>query len=425
MNAKPQSQKVLVIGIDWADQEHVCCLVSSAADDDGVVETIEHEPKAIAQWVDGLKDRFPEHRVLVALEQSRGAVIAALAEYRELELYPINPRQLSSYRDSIFPSGTKNDPGDARLLAEFLQHHQNKLSRWQPDTVETRRIAGLCELRRKLVDARKSLVLQLTSSLKVYFPLARKLTSRVLYHTLVLDLLRRWPTLGRLKRARPDTLRTFLHEHDLRNQTQQTKFIDDVRAAVPLTTDQALIEPQAKYVQALVAQIRDLNRSIAEFEKELQKATAVHPDQAIFRALPGAGDALVPRLIAAFGSDRNAYEDAKNMQCKSGIAPVTRQSGNSRLVLKRKACPKFLRQTFHEFAGHASKHSRWAKAFYEMKRDGGFKHNAAVRALAYKWIRIIYRLWNTNTLYDEPQYIQQLISKNSPVVKFLQNRESA
>jgi hypothetical protein len=94
MNTKPQSQNILFIGLDWADQEHVCCLNSSAADTE-IVETIQHDPEEIAQWVSGLKKRFPGHRLLVALEQSRGAVIWALAEHQELELFPINPRQLS------------------------------------------------------------------------------------------------------------------------------------------------------------------------------------------------------------------------------------------------------------------------------------------------------------------------------------------
>ncbi len=93
-------------------------------------------------------------------------------------------------------------------------------------------------------------------------------------------------------------------------------------------------------------------------------------------------------------------------------------------MLKRRGCPKFLRQTFHEFADHARKWSRWARAYYTMKRDAGFKHNAAVRALAYKWIRIIYHLWSTNTLYDEAYYIEQLTRRNSPVINFLQNGDS-
>ena len=136
-----------------------------------------------------------------------------------------------------------------------------------------------------------------------------------------------------------------------------------------------------------------LNKAIEEFDQHLQDlVVARHPDQALFRSLPGAGDALVPRLIAAFGSDRDRYQTATQAQCYSGIAPITRQSGKSRHVNKRLACPKFLRQTFHEFADHARKWSRWAKAYYTMKRAQGAAHHAAVRALAYKWIRIIYRM---------------------------------
>lgn len=423
MNAKPQSQNVLFVGIDWADQEHVCCLVSSKTGG-SLVETLEHEPQAIAEWVAGLNERFPGHRVLIALEQSRGAVMAALSGYDELELYPINPRQLSSYRDAVFPSGAKDDPGDARLLAEFLEHHHQQLRAWQPDTLETRRIAELSELRRKLVEERKRVVMQLASSLKLYFPLVLKLSGRTLYSDLVLDLLRRWPTLKQLKRVHPKTLRTFLAEHGLRNDDRQTAFIDTARSAVPLTKDKALIDPRAKYVQVLAGQIKGLNRAIAEFDEELQQAVAVHPDQAVFRSLPGAGDALVPRLIAAFGSDRDRYDSAEQIQCYSGIAPVTRSSGKSRSVSKRIACPKFLRQTFHEFADHARKWSGWAKAFYEMKRAAGFQHHAAVRALAYKWIRIIFRLWKTNTTYSETTYVQQLKSKNSPAIMFLPTGES-
>jgi transposase len=423
MNTKPQSQNILFIGLDWADQEHVCCLNSSAADTE-IVETIRHDPEEIAKWVSGLKKRFPGHRLLVALEQSRGAVISALAEHQELELFPINPRQLSSYRDSLFPSGAKSDPGDARLLADFLQQHQHKLRPWQPDAVETRRIAGLCELRRKLVEDRKRLVFQLKNSLKMYFPIVLKLGSRELYNKLYVDLLRRWPTLKQLQRAKPQTLRTFLKEHGVRNNEQQTKFIETARAAVPLTTDAATIEPRALYVQTLVGQIRGLNQAIGEFDEQLQQAVAIHPDESLFRALPGAGDALVPRLIAAFGSDRSRYRSAEELQCYSGIAPVSRKSGNSWRVLKRKGCPKFLRQTFHEFADQARKWSRWAKAYYRMKREAGFKHNAAVRALAFKWIRIIHHLWSTNTKYDEPYYIEQLTRRNSPIIQFLKNAES-
>ena len=124
-----------------------------------------------------------------------------------------------------------------------------------------------------------------------------------------------------------------------------------------------------------------------------------HPDADIFRAFPGAGDAMAPRLLAALGSDRQRLSDAQQVQQISGIAPVTRQSGKSRIVQRRWAASRFLRQTFHEFAAHSIKQSTWAKAYYDMMRARGNKHQAAVRALAFKWIRIIYRCWQNRTPY--------------------------
>lgn len=422
MNATEQSpQNVLIVGWDWGEEQHALWLISPTGTS---AQTLPHEPEAILEWAESLPQRFPGLRVLIALEQSRGPVIAALCGCEGLELYPLNPRQLASYRDSVSPSGAKDDPGDARLLAEFLQHRRGQLRRWQPDAAETRRLGELSTLRRTLVEERKRLALQLTSSLKQYFPLILKLAGRGLCSDRNLDLLRRWPTLAELKRVHPRTLRAFLAEHGLRNADQQTEFIDAVRAAVPLTRDKALIEPRARYVQFLAAQIQHAQQAIAGFDDELRQVVAAHPDEPLFRSLPGAGDALVPRLIVAFGSDRNRYQAAEDVQCYSGIAPVTIRSGKSQRIAKRTACPKFLRQTFHEFADHARKWSRWSKAFYRMKRQAGFKHHAAVRALAFKWIRILFRLWQSRTTYSETDYIQRLRTHNSPVIHFLETAET-
>ncbi len=65
----------------------------------------------------------------------------------------------------------------------------------------------------------------------------------------------------------------------------------------------------------LAGQIQDLSNTIEQLEEEIATAVAAHPDDKIFRALPGAGDALGPRLIAAFGSDRDRYDSAEEIQC--------------------------------------------------------------------------------------------------------------
>jgi transposase len=119
-------------------------------------------------------------------------------------------------------------------------------------------------------------------------------------------------------------------------------------------------------------------------------------------------------------TDRQRFRSAAEVQCYVGIAPVTSSSGKSRWVHLRWSCPKFLRQTFHEYAACSLRKSLWAKAYYRHLREKGYGHHAAVRALAFKWIRIVFRCWKDGQLYDEATYLQSLQRKNSPVVATLE-----
>lgn len=411
------ARPVVSIGIDWADQQHLVHLIEPGGRTSS--RTLDQDPDEIAQWIGELRQRFPGCTLAIALEQSRGALMHALLGLDGIELYPINPKQLARYREALDPSGGKTDPRDAELIARFLLHHRDQLRVWRPDTPETRRLGFLAEFRRRLVDERKSETLRLGSLLKLYFPLIIQLFGRNLHGELVLDLLGRWSTLKELQRVHPKTLRAFFAEHAIRQEQKQTELIETIRAATPLTQDAAVIDPHALYVQSLARQLVELNRTIDQFDEQLSQAVAQHDDAPIFRSLPGAGDALVPRLIAAFGSDRTRYDSAADLQTQSGIAPITKRSGKSCVIVRRHACPKFLRQTFHEFANCARQWSSWSAAFYAMKRAAGMRHHAAIRALAFKWIRILFRLWKTRTTYSEKDYLQHLKQKNSPVIKFL------
>ena len=112
--------------------------------------------------------------------------------------------------------------------------------------------------------------------------------------------------------------------------------------------------------------------------------------------------------------------DAASLQAASGIAPVTTQSGRQRFVNARWACTKFMKQTFHEFAGLSITRSRWAKAFYEQQRSRGKSAQMSRRDLAYKWQRIIYRLWQTGETYDDQRYIDRLKATSSPLYKLIE-----
>jgi hypothetical protein len=264
-----------------------------------------------------------------------------------------------------------------------------------------------------MVDEKTRQSNRLTAYLKLYFPQILHWFDDVTT-PLVGDLLERWPTLEQLQRAHPGTLRRFFHEHNCRSEELIQERIDGVYQAIPATKDQAVLEAGVMTARALTALLAALRSHIAAFDKRIAELVLAHPDGALFATLPGAGPVLVPRLIVAFGTRRDRYGNAEEMQNYSGISPVMKASGKTARVCFRLACPKFLRQTFHEFAGHSIGQSEWAKAYYEhLRNDEKKTHHAAVRSLAYKWIRIIFRCWKDGKPYDEQVYQKSLRRRGS------------
>ncbi len=134
---------------------------------------------------------------------------------------------------------------------------------------------------------------------------------------------------------------------------------------MPLTKDEGVIMPNAALVKALVLQLRAANQGVRDLESAIAELVAQHEDYELFSTLPGAGPAYAPRLLAAFGEDRERFEHAGDVQCSTGIAPVLKRSGDSAIVQMRYRCDRFLKQTFVEWAGHTIPKSFWARAFYD------------------------------------------------------------
>ena len=181
-----------------------------------------------------------------------------------------------------------------------------------------------------------------------------------------------------------------------------------------------MINTSVLMVQTIVDQLCPLFSSIRSLDAEIEKIFRKHPDFEIFKSFPGAGPALAPRLQTAMGSNRDRFESPEEVQKYSGIAPVTERSGKTKWVHQRYACSTFIRQSFHEFAGHSVGQCKWARAYYFMQRDRGKKHHAAVRALAYKWIRIIFRCWKDRVPYDDAKYMESLRRKGASCLAFLE-----
>ena len=329
------------VGLDWGDQQHAVCL---AAGGQRIATDLAHQADDIDAWAAGLRSRFGGRPIAVCLEQSRGALVYALLKYEFLVLFPINPKQLASYRDAFVPCGPKDDPTDAELLCMFVELHHARLRVWRPDD-ERSRVAD--------------------------------------------------------------------------DQSEDSR-ITLIRSSSALVTDQAVIVTHRLDVLHTVQLIIQHTETVDEYDRVIASHMAQHCDAALFQSFPAAGPGLAPRLAAAFGTDRERFSSAQEVQQFSGVAPVLKRSGKTCSVLRRLARPKFLHQTFHEYADHSRKKSAWAAAYYRMLKARGMGHHCALRSLAFKWQRVMYRCWKTRTLYDEARHLQQLRRRNSPLLAYLQ-----
>lgn len=401
-----QTEFAALVAIDWADQKHAWALQVPGSSD-RETGTVDHIPEAVDVWAAELRLRFGGQPIAVALEQSRGPLVFALAKYEHLVIFPVHPTMLVNYRKSFRPSGAKDDPSDAQLLLDILMLHRDKLRRLNPDTPETRTLQFLVEERRKLVHEKTRYSNRITAHLKMYFPQAVDWFDEI-GSKIAADFLERWPSLEKLQRAKPSTIARFFIDHNSRDRDRIAERLEQIRKAIPATTDAAVLTSCSTAIVAWAALLKQVLAAIATYDENIDTLARAHPDYALMNSFPGAGSALTPRLIAAMGSQRERYQTAHEVQCYSGIAPVVASSGQQCWVHWRWACPKFLRQTFHEWALHSIAYSHWAREYYEQQRAKGKRRNTAIRSLAFKWIRILFRCWKDRKPYDEAVYQRAL-----------------
>jgi transposase len=399
------------VGIDWGSRSHAVCVWTPTHGHEA--STLPHSPEELKAWALGLQKKFPTQDIYVAWEGNRGPLLFALESFPWLKLHPVNPRASGAYRTALFPSGSKSDLTDARLICDFLRNHLDQIRPHTPLDVKSLRLSSLVQARRTFVDDRTRLANRLRALLKGHFPQVLDWFP-TLTSSLLAEFLLRWPSLDQLKRSRKSTILNWLYAHHVRKGGLLTKMPDEVATAEPLHEQDVLLSVNARMIKGICTQLKNLNQTIADFDKEIAKAANEHPDVSLFRDLPGAGPQLQPRLLAAFGTQRDRYPTAGVLQQLAGIAPVKEESGSSCWIHYRWSANKFLRQTFHEFALHSIVKSSWARAYYDAAIARGKSHHAAVRALAFKWIRILHKCWLTHTPYNEEAYLIHLAKKGSP-----------
>jgi transposase len=404
------------VGVDWSDEKHdyvVECRSGERAR--GVFSST---PEAVHAWAAELRVAHPEGTIVVFLEQSRGALLYALSIYEYLVLVPINPRAISAYRESLYLSGAKDDPVDAELILRFGVDHLDRLRAWRADDAITRELRLNVEMRRELVDRRTALSQVLTDALKQYFPqilcwFGGALTSAAR------AFLKQWPTPEKARRAKADSIRELLGRRTRKSPEKIEVLLEQIRSAVSLTTDSAIIAAMSMRAVALVRIIEQIDHEVRTFDQVVAQHWRDHPDRELFESFPGAGPVLAPRLAVAFGTQRDRYADAAEMQNYSGTSPVMNRSGKHATVQARWSRPTFLHQTFHEFAGASIPHSPWARTYYRQQRAAGAGHHQALRALAFRWIRVIFACWQNRTSYAEQTYQAALKRRGSPLAALL------
>lgn len=403
---EPAVKLAAFIGLDRSDRRLDICLQTT--DGRSAHSTIDSSPESVQAWIGEVHARFAGAPVALCLEQPAAALLHQLMRHTFIHVYAINPVTLSRFREAFTTSRAKCDASDAAYLMELARDHREKLTLWRADDAPTRAVCSLVEARRKAVDMRTQLSNRLKAHLKSYFPQALELAGDELHTTLACDFLAKWPSLPELKRSRLNTVKSFYTSHNSRRRETIEKRLKLIQSAVSVCGDEYSLLSSKLTTQMLAGQLAQLTLAIVRFDGEIEKALSTHEDAFIFQSLPGAGAVHSARLLAAFGSDRARFQDAAAMQNFSGIAPVIKSSGQVHLVQRRYACPRFLHQSFLEYSSQSIMHCTWAKAFYSSQRKKGKGHFAAVRALAFKWIRILFRCWQDKRAYDDARYLTAL-----------------
>ncbi|MBC7338767.1 MAG: IS110 family transposase [Firmicutes bacterium] len=389
---------MLYVGIDWAEKAHRVCI----RDDERIHAEIEVPNSAVgaADLLAKIAAIEPDKRnVLFAIEANHGPFIDAILD-AGYTIYPLNPKAVERYRDRFRLARAKTDWIDARVLADILRTDRQAHQPLKPDSEETTMLRLLTRDCAELEKTQTMLRNQLRSALLCYFPLATELFSDLASPT-ALAFLKAYPTHQEARRATPEALEALLRAQRYPRAAKKARELYQALQQAPFAVRPAMSAAKQMLVATLVAQLEVLNAQISSYRKEIDALMQEHPDSAIFTSLPGAGTRLAARMLGELGDDRNRYPGVRVAQARAGTAPVTRQSGKSRVVVFRRACVKPFRETMQLFAFCSTRWCSWARDYYLQKRAAGKKHSEAIRALANVWLKIIFAMWKNRTPYDE------------------------
>ena len=402
-------------GFDWAKDHHDVVIVNASGQIVAEFQ-IEHTAAGWQRWREQVAAFGPG--LAACVETSQGIVVEHLLE-SGVTVYPIAPASAKAYRQRKVPSGNKTDRVDGWSLADALRvdgHGWKALAKEDPLIAELRL---LCRDEVALIEERTGLINQLQSALQEYY-----LAALEAFEDWTLPsawaFVESFPTPHVLQKAGKRRWEKFLHSHKLaRPQTYQRRMEIFARAHEFISGD-PLTRTKSRLALARVRMLRVLETQLEAYRAEIQKLFAHHPDHHLFGSLPGAGPKIAPRLLGEIGSDRSRFEEPCGLQCLAGTAPVSYQSGQIHKVYLRRHCNKALRHTVHLWANLSRQSCSWASIYYEQLRARGKSHACALRCLGQRWLKILWKMWQSRTAYDPELHTANQLKHGSWVLK-LQN----
>jgi transposase len=394
-------------GFDWAKDHHHVVVVNQQGK---IVEELmfEHSADGWAKWKELVK-KYPH--LAVAIETNQGAAIEQLLESGAC-VYPVNPKSAERYRDRKAPSGTKTDYLDGWSMGDALRVDGHGWRALKPLDPLVQELRMLCRDEVELIGKRTELVNQLQAALHEYYPAALQAFddwTRIPSWSFV----QQFPTPQTLRQAGRRKWEKFLHVHRLYRSELNEKRLEIFAKAHEFCGPAPVTRAKSRLALTLVKLLQALENQLEDYRKEIRRLFNEHPDHELFGSLPGAGEKLAPRLLSELGSDRTLFENAQALQCYVGTAPVSFQSGQTRQVYARYMCNKSFRHAVHLWSDLSRKFSPWSQTYYQEMRQRGKSHASALRSLGQRWLKILWKMWQTKTCYSAELHMANQLKHGS------------
>jgi len=352
---------------------------------------------------------------LVGLETAHNIFIDYLWSQGYVHLYVLPPSLVKANQSRFRQSGAKDDPADARLIAEILRTDRGRLQPWKPDALLTRQMQADLSLILHLNRQAIRLSNRLRSVLLRYYPAVLKVFKSGLTTQIAPEFVRAYPSPQAAKELSLDKFIAFGRKHHYPKPGLLPHCFARLQADYPQASPDSVLIYQEQAVQ-LADLLLHTTHQKRKTQARLLARYRQHPNYAIFHSLPGTGKFIGPALLAKFGDDPQRFPKAASVQALAGTSPVTEQSGKYKIVRFRRACDKEWRYISQEWAMALVTKTQHplAVAYFQKIRPHCHSDSHAFRCVANRWIAVSWKVWFSQTVYDEAYHFQQQAARSKP-----------